>query len=158
MPEIPQVQQELLPPFLPFENFEPRPQSVTLLASIPMREYRLHSRIHSQTFMTARKSLELAHWPYRAITEALLVTQREASSYRAANQQLIENTQTILALGCDMAHRINEYAESERARIGCAQQKAVMTSFDMAIAAIRELGGALIDAQIRALDMLRPKP
>lgn len=102
--------------------------------------------------VSAQRSLDMVvqfavvEWPFRGVAEALVSTERCAVDYYAARRALLVDVRDAIAQSREMIERIS----------GAADVVADKGPFDLAEAAIRELGTALIEAQVRAVNAMRP--
>jgi hypothetical protein len=96
-------------------------------------------------------------WPYRSLAKALMETQKDASAYLEANRKMINEIRDIVRKEQDLSLQISSQLlegvmENGRARPDPSEVNAM---FDRAIASLRELGEAWMEAQVRSLDAMR---
>lgn len=101
-------------------------------------------------------------WPFRAVSKALLLTQRNSTAYIEANRRLIDEMRNIIRKEQDLVLELSETALSTAFRAGTRndertsnERDEVTEVFDRAATGIRELSEAWIDAQVRSLDLMR---
>ena len=90
---------------------------------------------------------EIAWWPYRTISHALLITQRNAFAYMEANRKLADATHTIGRMEQNVAFELSQSLFPTLARLdqwgSSGESQEVDQAFNHAMTGIRELGEAL---------------
>ena len=97
-------------------------------------------------------------WPYRTFAKALMETQKDASAYLEANRQMMDEIRDIVRKEQDLSLEISGQmleGAMKNGRAGKPDPSEVNAMFDRAIASMRELGEAWMDAQVRSLDAMR---
>ena len=101
-------------------------------------------------------------WPYRSLAKALLGTQKNAAAYLEANRKLMDGMRDIVRQEQDLALEISQktlasVAETDRSNGGTMPGASeVNAMFERAASGLRELGETWMNAQMRALDAMRP--
>lgn len=97
-------------------------------------------------------------WPYRSFAKALMETQKDASAYLEANRTLMDEIRDIVRKEQDLSLEISSQmleGVTKNGKGGIPDPSEVNAMFDRAIASLRELGEAWMDAQVRSLDAMR---
>jgi hypothetical protein len=101
-------------------------------------------------------------WPYRALSKALLQTQRNAIGYFEANRQLCAELRLIIRREHDLVSEISKSLLKAMANSGnpnygtrVLDPNEVNEIFDRAVTGMRELSQAWMDAQTHSLDTMR---
>ena len=90
--------------------------------------------------------------PYADFSHALIRAHHDAHAMAAANRVLADAMRSVLRRQQDLAFELAEAALGVSSKGPIASQAAI---FDRAAQAVREVGEAMIDAQIGALKMLQ---
>lgn len=95
--------------------------------------------------------------PYLEVSRALLLAHHDALAMMEANRTLADALRVIVRRQQDLAFEIAEQAMARAEGDGQAPGEDRATMFHRAADAVRELGEAMITAQLSALDTLRDR-
>lgn len=95
--------------------------------------------------------------PYLEVSRALLRAHHDALAMMEANRTLADALRAIVRRQQDLAFEIAEQAMARPSGEARAPDEDRATMFQQAAAAVRELGEAMITAQLSALDTLRDR-